>query len=126
MVDANDAITSDPNCYPAYRQRAFVLGVKAEFRKALEDFRKYLQRNPCDITALVMAANILAGCPEARLRDGKEACRLARKACELSAWGNPFALEAYAAACAEVGEYDEAVILRVGRTETFPRQLVGL
>jgi hypothetical protein len=52
---------------------------------------------------------LLAICPDTKLRDGKKAVEYARKACEVSKWKDPFHLGTYAAACAEAGDFDEAV-----------------
>jgi hypothetical protein len=52
---------------------------------------------------------ILAACPEAKVRDGKTALKAGKRACELTKWGDPYPLEAYAAAAAECGDFGEAV-----------------
>lgn len=43
------------------------------------------------------------------MRDGKEAVKLATKACELSHWKNPHTLDTLAASYAEAGDFDSAV-----------------
>jgi tetratricopeptide (TPR) repeat protein len=52
---------------------------------------------------------ILATADEVGLRNGKEAVRLALKACELSNWKNPEYLGTLAAAYARVGDFDKAI-----------------
>ena len=42
------------------------------------------------------------------MRDGKKALEHAKKACELSKWKRPYIIDTLAAACAEVGQFDEA------------------
>jgi hypothetical protein len=43
------------------------------------------------------------------IRDGKKAVGYATKACELTNWEDPYALDALAAGCAEAGNFDEAI-----------------
>jgi hypothetical protein len=48
-------------------------------------------------------------CPEAKLRDGKQAVEYATKGCELTRWKDPDLIPVLAAATAETGDYDAAV-----------------
>ena len=50
-----------------------------------------------------------ASCPDSKIRDGAKALKDSKEACELTEWKNPFFLEAYSAACAETGDFAEAV-----------------
>jgi Flp pilus assembly protein TadD len=52
---------------------------------------------------------LLAISPNEKLRNGKEAVELARRACELSDWKDPSFIGTMAAASAEVGNFDDAV-----------------
>ena len=61
-----------------------------------------------DAMAYAMKAIVLAACPDARIRDGKKALKLAKKACELGNYGS-FGLQALAEAYAENGQFDEAI-----------------
>jgi Flp pilus assembly protein TadD len=56
-----------------------------------------------------LQAWIWATAPNAKFRDGKQALQAATKACELSEFKDAEALEALAAAQAELGNFDEAV-----------------
>jgi hypothetical protein len=51
----------------------------------------------------------LATCPDGRLRDGQRAVALARQACQTTEWRDRFCLDTLAAACAENGDFEEAV-----------------
>jgi hypothetical protein len=51
----------------------------------------------------------LATCPDEKVRDGKQAIELARKACELTEGKPPVCQDTLAAAYAEAGQFDEAV-----------------
>jgi tetratricopeptide (TPR) repeat protein len=59
--------------------------------------------------ALNNLAWALAVVPAAALRDGAEALKYARKACEITDWKYSYALGTLAAAYAETGNFDEAV-----------------
>src|SRR5262249_384513 len=54
-------------------------------------------------------ADLYATCPDSRLRDGKKAVEHGRRACELSQWKNPDALNILAAAYAEAGDFASAI-----------------
>jgi hypothetical protein len=51
---------------------------------------------------------VLATCPEDRIRDGKRAVELAKRACELSSGELASCVGTLAAAYAEVGEFEAA------------------
>lgn len=52
---------------------------------------------------------LLATCVEDQIRDGKRAIKLAQRACEMTGWENAAYLDTLAAACAEAGDFGEAV-----------------
>jgi hypothetical protein len=68
-----------------------------------------IRLDPRSYQALIGRAVIRAASPDDKLRDAKKALDDAKKACELLDWSHPAALEAYAAACAESGDFAEAV-----------------
>ena len=51
---------------------------------------------------------MLATCPEASLRNGEEAIRLAQQASKLTGEKNPFIFRTLAAALAETGRFEDA------------------
>lgn len=65
--------------------------------------------------ANIVLGDLLATTPVETLRDGKRALRLSKAACETANWRYELALQAYAAACAEVGDFEEAIYWQ-GRT----------
>jgi tetratricopeptide (TPR) repeat protein len=62
----------------------------------------------------VLAYNSLAWlwatCPKEEVRDGKKAVEYAKKACELTDWNELYYLDTLAAAYAEMGQFDEAIM----------------
>jgi hypothetical protein len=68
-----------------------------------------LALNADSVEALNNVAWLRATAPDARLRNGDEAVRLAQRACELTRQQDPVPLSTLAAAYAETGQFDEAV-----------------
>lgn len=77
-------------------------------REAVVHFQRALALKPGWPDAMEWLAWTLATADEARLRNGAEAVRLARRACELTGWKRAGALDALAAAEAEVGQFAAA------------------
>ena len=78
-------------------------------REAVEQYQQALRLNPGMLLALNNLAWIRASNPDAGVRDGKEAVRLAEQACELTGHKRPLFLGTLSAAYAEAGRFDEAV-----------------
>jgi HEAT repeat protein len=77
------------------------------YAKAVAEYRKVTELAPADVTAWNALAWIHATCPEASVRDGKEAVRCAKRACAIRR--SAICIESLAAAHAEVGDFEEAV-----------------
>jgi hypothetical protein len=52
---------------------------------------------------------MLATSKDPRVRDGRRAVSIATKACTLSNWKNAFSIDTLAAACAQAGNFADAV-----------------
>lgn len=72
--------------------------------------------------ALLPAAWIYATASESSLRNGRRAREYAHKACEFTFWKYPIAVEAWAAACAEAGDYKLAVESQRRAIELSPNE----
>ena len=73
------------------------------------DLNQAVQLNPQNAMAYNNLAWLLATGPQAVHRDGKKAVEYATKACELSEWKSSGNVDTLAAACAEAGDFDNAV-----------------
>jgi len=76
---------------------------------AIAQFRAVLQLQPEHPVALNDLAWVVATHPDASVRDGAEAVRLAEKACTITERQNPLFLGTLAAAYAEAGRFPEAI-----------------
>lgn len=79
--------------------------------EAIRAFQRALTQTPGDPRLATELAWLLATSPDDRLRDGEEALRLAEKACQATRFLQPRALDALAAASAETGRFDDAVVV---------------
>ena len=103
------ALEVNPDFAQAHFNLANALYSCGRTPEALAHWRAGLRSEPGYVTALNQAAWVLATCPEASVRNGKEALALAGRAAELSGGGDPAVLDTLAAAYAEEGRYPEAV-----------------
>lgn len=109
LKDYDEAIRLDPEFAAAYRNRGTARADQRHYEKALADYDRALQLDATDAQALDARAWLLATCPEAQYRDGKQAVVSARHACELVGWNNAQAIATLAAAYAEASDFDNAV-----------------
>ena len=93
----------------AHTNRGIVEGRRGEWQKAIDDYREALRLQPKLAAAHNNLAWLLATCPVDALRNGQEAVEKATEACNASGWSNPSCLGTLAAACAEVGDFVQAV-----------------
>jgi tetratricopeptide (TPR) repeat protein len=98
---------------PGYADAHYGLGnallQKGSMAEAIAHYQKALQIKPANPEVQSNLAWLLATCPDASLRDGGQAVRLARQANELTGGGNPIILHILAAAFAETGQFSNAV-----------------
>ncbi len=103
------AVRARPEHGPAQAMLARALDLQGKTREAVAAYRRAVSLVPGDPALLARLAWILATHPDATIREGTEAVPLARRACELTEFRRPEALDAYAAALAETGEFETAV-----------------
>jgi len=109
IADLDQVVQLAPKIVSTYILRAEFAKAKSDYRKAIADLNLALQVDPQNVAANSDLALVLATCPQTNLRDGKKAVEYATKACESSQWQNPPTLDALAAACAEAGDFANAV-----------------
>lgn len=97
----------------SYPKPHYFLGVTLDqlgrTREAMEQYREALRYEPLLSLAMNNLAWRLATHPDASIRNGPEAVRLAEKACEITGSQVPVFLGTLAAAYAEAGRFDDAV-----------------
>ncbi len=109
LKDFDEAVRLDPSYANALNDRGHCWIAKKEYVKAIADFDAAAHVAPGNAFPLNDKAWLLATCPDAKVRDGKTAMELAKRACELTAWKDLGLLDTLAAACAEAGRFDDAV-----------------
>jgi tetratricopeptide (TPR) repeat protein len=109
LVDYNLVIRLDPQHSRAFCQRASAWAAQRNFVKAINDYDEAIRLDPRFADAYTQLAWLLATCSDANCRDGKKAIESAKKACDLTGWQVAAPLDAFAAACAEVGDFESAV-----------------
>jgi tetratricopeptide (TPR) repeat protein len=108
-ADCAEAIRLNSADPAAYYGRAVARHLGKVYEGALEDYAAVIRLAPDHAGAYAGRAWLRATCPEEKYRDGGDAVRDARRACELTGWGDPDCIDNLAAACAQNGQFDEAV-----------------
>jgi tetratricopeptide (TPR) repeat protein len=103
------ALACDPGSAPAHYGLGSVLTSQGRRDEAVIEYQAALRFNPTNAAALNDLAWIRAAAPDARLRNGAEAVKLAGQACKLTEYREPQRIGTLAAAYAEAGRFEEAV-----------------
>jgi len=106
LVKATDI---DPTIQVYQGQLALAYEMRGDIGGAIERYRRCIELSPDLTEALNNLAWLLATTPDARLRNGADAVRFARRACDLTLNEWPMFLGTLAAAYAEAGRFPEAV-----------------
>lgn len=103
------AIQLKPTNDKAHHNLGQALFFKGNVPGAIKHYRESLRLKPSSPETLSGLSWVLAMSNEAEYRDGMEAVRLAKRACELTNYSDDKMLTTLAAAYAEVGNFTEAV-----------------
>jgi len=109
VADYTAAVRFDPKAAPAYFHRGRAWIELKEIDKAVADFGEAARRDPNFADAYLRKAWILATNRSGIHRDGREAVGCAKRACEITKWHEPNAIDVLAAACAEADDYEAAI-----------------
>jgi len=109
VSDYNEAIRLDPNWADVYFNRGNARRANKEYEQAVSDYREVIRLDREDADAFSNLAWLLATCPDKKVRDGRQAVEYAMTACDLTSWKGSYQLATLAAACAENGQYEQAV-----------------
>jgi Zn-dependent protease len=93
----------------ALTNRGIVESRRGNWQRAIDDYSEALRLQPKLATAHNNLAWLLATCPVDALRNGQEAFERATWACKATGWSNPSCMGTFAAACAEIGDFSQAV-----------------
>ena len=103
------ALRASPDLVEAHNNYATALLQTGAAGRAVEHYRAVLGKQPDDVEVLATVSWILAASPDPSVRNGAEALALARRAKERSGGKDPIVLRSFAAACAETGDFTEAI-----------------
>jgi len=109
VADFTVVADRNPKLSAAYCKRAYSYNRLGDHRKAYLDYSRATDLAPTDPQACNGRAWLLATCPDAKYRDGREAVEYGTKACELTGWKDAFYFDTLAAAYAENGQFAKAV-----------------
>jgi tetratricopeptide (TPR) repeat protein len=107
--DLDRSIELEPNNAEAYTHRGNAYAELGDFRRAVDDLEQALAADARCGGAYRSLAWLTATCPDPRFRDSRQAVAAAEQAAKLAPRGDPFVLDALAAAYASAGQYQPAV-----------------
>lgn len=108
-ADCDQAIRINPTDAKVYMNRASVRSAKGDYRGAASDLEQATRLSPKDVWILANFSWLQATCPEDSLRNGKQALEKSKRASELTHWQDYHLVDDVAAACAETGDFDNAI-----------------
>jgi spermidine synthase len=103
------ALKVEPGNSDFYCRLGLTLKLQGKISSSLDHYRKALELNPNNAEALNNLAWIYATSENKKIRNGREAVRLAQRACKLTGYRQGAFIDTLCAAYAEAGRFDEAV-----------------
>ena len=105
-----EALRIDPNYAGVYFNIGKIFFNQGKIRKAIVNYREAIRINPNMTQALYNLSWIYATCENKNFRNSIEAVALAEKLCSLTRYNQPLAMDALAAAYAEMGKFNAAIL----------------
>ena len=109
IVSFDAAASLNPGWWATFFGRGLAKYSLNRYGEGLADEGRAAELDPNQSSTLGVLAWMLATCPREEIRNGPKAVEYAREACELSDWREMRPIRSLAAACAETGNFDEAV-----------------
>src|SRR4029453_4209805 len=112
IQDCDEALRQYPGCVEASLLRASVKFRLGKNGGALKEFNYLISLHPRSVTlarALSDRAWFQATCPDSSFRNGQQAVKDAKAACNIMQWKDESMIDTLAAAYAETGDFDSAV-----------------
>lgn len=109
----NTAIEMDPENTMAFVLRGNAHSQLGSYEQAIKDLKRGIEldtQHEYPIETYNNLAWLMATCTEAEFRNGEEAVKYATKACEYTGWENGNIIDTLAAAYAEDGQFEKAVM----------------
>ena len=104
------ALQINPNYAGAYYNLGKIFANQDKIEDAIFNYRRAILFNPNMTQAIYNLSWILATNKDKRYRNGEEAVKLAEKLCKITRNTQPIALDALAAAYAEIKKFDDAIL----------------
>lgn len=123
IADYSEAIRLSPVDPDLYQRRADARCGIWDCAGVIGDYKQAVKLAPTNAYRCARLAGFLSSCPDASLRDGKEARKLATAACKATSWRNWYSLASLALACAECGDFDAAVKWETKAGELAPASM---
>jgi len=110
IIHFYEAVRIDSGYAGAYYNLGKIFANQRRSKESILNYRKALRFSPDMTEALYNLSWILACHEDEKYRNGEEAVKLAEKLCRITRYNQPLALDALAAAYAETGKFDAAVL----------------
>jgi tetratricopeptide (TPR) repeat protein len=105
-----EALRINPTYAKAHNNLGSAMARQGKVQGSILHYRKALHFNPNKTKTLYNLSWISATYKDKKFRNGQEAITLAEKLCKITQYNHPLALDALAAAYAETGKFDAAVL----------------
>jgi tetratricopeptide (TPR) repeat protein len=109
ISDLNIAIKYDSKNPENYVYKGFLEARNKNYKEAIKNYKYAIQLDNKLASAYNSIAWLLATAADESIRDGATALKYSTKSCEITEWKNCNYIDTYAAACAETGNYDQAI-----------------